>query len=163
MQKTEATGRRYWYVGPNPRLQGRRCVCVRWGDARGNALVMFRGRELVIVHGRSCLRKRRPVRKGTRAGEYPVNWPEIATMIKAVAGWRCEHCGHLDDTPNGYMLGVHHIDGDPANCKWTNLVALCQRCHLHWQHRFIPGQILMPFALPEWMIKRRLGGSHGQS
>jgi hypothetical protein len=28
------------------------------------------------------------------------------------------------------ILTVHHLDGDKANCRWWNLVALCQRCHL---------------------------------
>lgn len=158
MQATKATGRRYWYVGPNPLLQGRRCVCVRWGDDRGNVLVMFRLRELVIVHGRSCLRRKRPVRKGTRAGEYPVNWPEIAIAIKTAAGWICEHCGHPDHAESGHVLTVHHINGDPANCSWTNLVALCQKCHLHWQARFTPGQQFLPgIEIPAWMIKRGLG------
>jgi 5-methylcytosine-specific restriction endonuclease McrA len=154
---TRATGRRYWYTGPNPLLQGRRCVCVRWGDARGNALVMFRRRELVIVHGRSCLRRKRPVRKGTRAGEYPVNWPEIAMAIKAAAGWKCEHCGHPDHVESGHVLTVHHLDLNPSNCKPDNLVALCQRCHLHWQARFRPGQRFLPgIEIPAWLSRRGL-------
>ena len=28
------------------------------------------------------------------------------------------------------ILTVHHLDRDKANCRWWNLVALCQRCHL---------------------------------
>lgn len=28
------------------------------------------------------------------------------------------------------VLTVHHLDGDKANCRWWNLAALCQRCHL---------------------------------
>lgn len=31
------------------------------------------------------------------------------------------------------ILTVHHLDGDKANCRWWNLVALCQRCHLRVQ------------------------------
>jgi hypothetical protein len=31
------------------------------------------------------------------------------------------------------ILTVHHLDGDKANCRWWNLVALCQRCHLQIQ------------------------------
>jgi 5-methylcytosine-specific restriction endonuclease McrA len=156
MNATAATGRRYWYVGPNPLLQGCRCVCIYW-DGHGKALVMFHGRELVVVHGRSCLRRKHPVRKGTRAGEYPVNWPEIATAVKAAANWHCEHCGHPDDVATGHVLTVHHLDGDPANCNWRNLVALCQRCHLSIQAHFYPGQIVAPFARPEWRRRRGLG------
>jgi hypothetical protein len=28
------------------------------------------------------------------------------------------------------ILTVHHLDGNKGNCRWWNLVALCQRCHL---------------------------------
>ena len=28
------------------------------------------------------------------------------------------------------VLTVHHIDGNPSNCDRSNLIALCQRCHL---------------------------------
>lgn len=31
------------------------------------------------------------------------------------------------------ILTVHHLDMDKANCRWWNLVALCQRCHLDIQ------------------------------
>ncbi len=33
------------------------------------------------------------------------------------------------------ILTVHHLDGDKGNCRWFNLVALCQRCHLEIQGR----------------------------
>lgn len=28
------------------------------------------------------------------------------------------------------VLTVHHLTGDKADCRWWNLAALCQRCHL---------------------------------
>lgn len=31
------------------------------------------------------------------------------------------------------ILTVHHLDNDKANCRWWNLAALCQRCHLRVQ------------------------------
>lgn len=31
------------------------------------------------------------------------------------------------------ILTVHHLDMVKANCRWWNLVALCQRCHLEIQ------------------------------
>jgi hypothetical protein len=31
------------------------------------------------------------------------------------------------------ILTVHHLDGDKGNCRWWNLCALCQRCHLEIQ------------------------------
>ncbi|GAB4454775.1 MAG: hypothetical protein Kow00120_24510 [Anaerolineae bacterium] len=91
--------------------------------------------------------------------EYPANWPEIARDIKARAGWCCEHCGHPHDPATGHVLTVHHLDGDPANCDRTNLVALCQRCHLHIQAVWKPGEMLPAQwgdAPPAWIVQRGL-------
>jgi 5-methylcytosine-specific restriction endonuclease McrA len=85
---------------------------------------------------------------------YPDNWPEIATKIKDAAGWECEHCGHDHSPETGHTLTVHHLDGDKANCTYENLVALCQRCHLHIQHVYFPGQ--QSFVQYEWAVKRGL-------
>lgn len=47
------------------------------------------------------------------------------------------------------ILTVHHLDGNKANCRWWNLAALCQRCHLQ-----IQGKVLMervyPWPHSEW-------------
>jgi 5-methylcytosine-specific restriction endonuclease McrA len=85
---------------------------------------------------------------------YPDNWAEIANEIKQRAGGFCEHCGHIHDPGSGYTLTVHHLDGNPANCAYENLVALCQRCHLHIQARYVPGQL--SFVRFEWMERRGL-------
>jgi 5-methylcytosine-specific restriction endonuclease McrA len=90
-------------------------------------------------------------------GEYPDNWELIAERIKRQAGHCCEHCGHRHDPGSGHTLTVHHLDRDKSNCADDNLVALCQKCHLHIQARFIPGQIVMSFARPAWMVTRGLG------
>lgn len=42
------------------------------------------------------------------------------------------------------ILTVHHLDGNKANCRWWNLLALCQRCHLQVQGRVNPAQ---PYVL----------------
>ena len=89
--------------------------------------------------------------------DYPSNWPEIAKAIKDKADWHCENCYHPHDTPNGYMLTVHHLDGNKANSRYENLVALCQRCHLRIQARYHPRQQVMSFARSTWMKKRSLG------
>ncbi|HDD36640.1 hypothetical protein DRN34_03175 [Thermococci archaeon] len=86
---------------------------------------------------------------------YPENWDEIAREIKERAGWKCENCGHPHDPENGYCLTVHHLDGNPANCRYSNLVALCQRCHLAIQAWFNPKQKRI-FTLKDWIIKRNL-------
>ncbi len=84
---------------------------------------------------------------------YPKDWEEIARRVKDAAGWRCEHCGHPHDPINRYTLTVHHLDMNPANCADTNLVALCQRCHLHIQGTWKPGQEWL-FDAPRWAVQR---------
>jgi hypothetical protein len=41
------------------------------------------------------------------------------------------------------ILTVHHLTGVKADCRWWNLAALCQRCHLTVQ-----GRVLMPRVYP---------------
>jgi len=68
-------------------------------------------------------------------GEYPDNWKEIATKTKDFWGWKCERCHHKHEVKTGYVLTVHHLDGDKSNCVPWNLACLCQRCHLKFQHK----------------------------
>lgn len=86
---------------------------------------------------------------------YPPDWPDIARYIKEKAGWRCEHCDHPNDYESGHVLTVHHLNGIKSDCRYENLVALCQRCHLHIQAKYRPGQqwLLIP---PKWAINRGL-------
>lgn len=88
-------------------------------------------------------------------GEYPDNWNQIAFEIKEKADWCCENCNQKHDPENGYCLTVHHLDRDKCNCEYSNLVALCQRCHLIIQAKYLPGQLFM-FDTPAWVIKRGL-------
>lgn len=62
--------------------------------------------------------------------EYPADWRAIATAVKDAAGWRCVRCDAPNSRDGWRVLTVHHLDGDKANCRWFNTVALCQRCHL---------------------------------
>lgn len=104
-------------------------------------------------------------------GTYPPEWltSEIQAEIYQRAEWRCEHCGiefvpgttiareakRRDGKP--MILTCHHLDGNPANCDYTNLVALCQRCHLHVQGKWRPGGVLPPeWGVPDWIEKRGL-------
>lgn len=48
------------------------------------------------------------------------------------------------------ILTVHHLDGDKANCRWFNLVALCQRCHLEVQGRVVMDRP-WPWEHSTWM------------
>lgn len=83
-------------------------------------------------------------------GEYPPDWPAISAAVKRRAGGRCIRCNHVHDVAAGYMLTVHHFDGDKANVRWWNLLALCQRCHLSIQARVNPDQPYM-FEHSEWL------------
>ena len=75
--------------------------------------------------------------KKSLMGEYPPDWPLIARRVKTLANWICERCGkvHELDGENGFVLTVHHLDGNKWNLELWNLAALCQRCHLRIQHR----------------------------
>jgi hypothetical protein len=48
------------------------------------------------------------------------------------------------------ILTVHHLDGDKANCRWWNLAALCQRCHLQIQGKVQMARV-WPWEHSEWM------------
>lgn len=76
-------------------------------------------------------------RKSKPGSYYPPNWAQIAEAVKDAAGWKCVRCGHEHDPEAGYMLGVHHLDMDPAHCAWWNLPALDQKCHLIIQAKVI--------------------------
>lgn len=80
-------------------------------------------------------------RKST--GDYPPNWREIATAIKEAHGWACIRCGHPHEPAAGYCLTVHHADLDPSNCRWWNLLCLCQRCHLQIQAKVVMERVWM--------------------
>lgn len=82
-------------------------------------------------------------------GEYPSNWPEISTQIKRAASWRCIRCHAAHDPDTGYTLTVHHLDMNPSNNRWWNLLALCQRCHLHIQGKLHLDQPYM-FDHSDW-------------
>jgi hypothetical protein len=108
--------------------------------------------------------------------EYPEEWKD-GTIQKAIAqnmGYHCEHCQAPIDPSTGYTIGkprrdgrehviaIHHIDGDKANCDWTNLLYCCQACHLEVQGAWGPGQMIPLKWMdrfngpPEWIIKRGL-------
>lgn len=72
------------------------------------------------------------MRRSVPGSTYPPDWKAIAVAVKEAAGWRCIRC----DVPHGpspAVLTVHHLDMNPGNNVWWNLLALCQRCHLQIQ------------------------------
>lgn len=96
----------------------------------------------------------------TPTHDYPPDWPALAARVKAEAGDRCVRCGHPSgDVFLGFIgkslrpctehcmhpadgklriLTVHHLNGDKADSRWWNLLALCQVCHLTIQARVMP-------------------------
>lgn len=85
-----------------------------------------------------------------RSNEYPENWDEIATEVKEAANWKCERCGHRHEPEAGYTLTVAHMIPDKSLVERWNLAALCQRCHLHCQHKIDFEQPYM-FEHSEWL------------
>jgi hypothetical protein len=120
------------------------------------------------------------------SGEYPPNWKTISLEAKVAAGYRCVRCRHSfsfegvplfcvddcdlskgrhggdaitwDGDPRlpGLNYGVHHLDGDKSNCRWWNLLPLCNSCHLKIQSRVIPERPWL-FEHSEW-FKPYAGG-----
>ena len=82
---------------------------------------------------------------------YPKEWKAISAAIRERAGNRCEcvgECGLHGDTGrcterNGepakwakgkIVLTVAHLNHTPMDCRPENLKAMCQRCHLRYDH-----------------------------
>ena len=62
---------------------------------------------------------------------YPHDWKLISLRVRKAAGWKCEACDAK--SARRQILTVDHLDHDPRNCDASNLMALCQRCHLRRQ------------------------------
>lgn len=66
---------------------------------------------------------------------YGRDWKRLSRQIRQEADWHCEACGiaHRQQFlfSSGFViLGVAHLDQNPANNVRGNLMCLCQRCHL---------------------------------
>ena len=104
--------------------------------------------------------------------DYPVEWKrgEIQARVRELAGHKCEHCGikfiygsntavNAKNSDGKPVIGtVHHINGNKADCSYENLLYCCQRCHLHIQGTWKPGDMIPAswYGVPEWIIKRGL-------
>lgn len=84
------------------------------------------------------------------SGAYPPDWPEIARRTKEEAGWRCVRCLHPHEPATGHTLTCHHLNMDKADCRWFNVVSLCQRCHLEIQHKVILDRPWVMLPHSEW-------------
>jgi hypothetical protein len=87
-----------------------------------------------------------PIRPENK-GRYPKDWPAISKRIREErAGNRCEflvdggdlrRCEAVNGQPHPVtgskvVLTVAHLDHTPENVGDDNLLAGCQRCHLHY-------------------------------
>lgn len=87
----------------------------------------FDANELPLTYGLS--------RTAETAGQLleQAGYPGLADVVEAE--WR--------------ILTVHHLDGDKANCRWWNLAALCQRCHLEVQAKVVMERVY-PWPHSDW-------------
>ncbi len=78
----------------------------------------------------------------SRTGWIDYDGPDETIAEEVYAVWR--------------VLTVHHLNGVKADCRWWNLAALCQRCHLT-----IQGRVVMERAFilehSEWMKPHAAG------
>ncbi len=54
------------------------------------------------------------------------------------------------------ILTVHHLNGVKADCRWWNLAALCQRCHLTIQGRVVMDRAFI-LEHTDWMKPHAAG------
>lgn len=80
-----------------------------------------------------------------RRERYAADWEAISRRVRERAGWRCEGTPRFPEcraqngqphpvTGSRVVLTVAHLDHDTTNNNEGNLRALCQRCHLDWDH-----------------------------
>lgn len=75
-----------------------------------------------------------PIKPENKA-RYPKNWKQISEDIRFNrAKNKCEQCGAENYKPHPVtgsivILTVAHLDHIPENCDYSNLKAMCQRCH----------------------------------
>lgn len=74
-------------------------------------------------------------------GKYPPNWPQLATLCKERADYRCENCGieqyAIAESRKGtwYIIYLHaaHVHHDPPN-RQPELRCLCISCHARYDY-----------------------------
>ena len=79
-----------------------------------------------------------------RASFYPKDWPQISRRVRfdraggrcefVIDGERCaaEHGKKHPITGSVVVLTVAHLNHNEADCREENLLAGCQKCHLHY-------------------------------
>lgn len=73
---------------------------------------------------------------------YPSYWKKLSKHIRFVrASNHCEVCGVENYTTHPVtgskvVLTVAHLDHNPTNNRFSNLKAMCQKCHLTYDTKF---------------------------
>lgn len=75
--------------------------------------------------------------------------------VRFAAGWR-ESLNGAAIEARWRILTVHHLNGVKHDCRWWNLAALCQRCHLTIQGRVLMERVY-PFEHSEWFKPHAAG------
>lgn len=117
--------------------------------------------------GHRCVRCHHPYAKGAgqwspcderceHDGPFSIRYwsaGEWSAADNADVEWWLEHGRHAPDpailAAQWRILTVHHLDGDKLNCRWFNLMAACQRCHLQVQGR-VRMERVYPWPHTEW-------------
>lgn len=66
---------------------------------------------------------------------YPIDWPDIARLVKEANDWQCGECGLQCRRPGEFWLGwqyeltLAHYDQEYEDAA-IFVVALCRKCHL---------------------------------
>jgi len=111
--------------------------------------------------GFRCLRCRHPYEKG--AGEWSPcdELCDHGGPTRTDEGSEIDYLGPDSDSVTGEKWGpagveaqwriltVHHLNGVKHDCRWWNLVPLCQRCHLSVQRRVVMERVY-PLEHSEW-------------
>lgn len=93
-----------------------------------------------------------------RADDQPVSAPSAGEAATVVA-WLAER-GNLPEGTQAEaqwrILTTHHLNGIKHDCRWWNLAALCQRCHLAIQGK-VSMERIWPWEHSEWFKPHAAG------
>lgn len=139
---TLANRRRYAKVEPAPK------PCVICGtEIRRRDNEMPAGFKLRKTCGDTChfeLISRQKIEHHAeiRSTPYPPHFTEgLKLQVRRRDGFVCQECGCVELLHRAHS--IHHIDYDKDNCEMSNLITLCQPCHVrtnwnreYWMARF---------------------------